>query len=120
MPARAGLTPSAHDVARDFRVTSALQGTEVSVPRPVLLCEDAAVLGGPFAVGEHVDGAPSRPRQTSTRSTTGRSTGASTSSSASSSPCTVSSPAAVGLSYFGRPDGYLRRQVTLWSTQWSA
>jgi len=55
-PPRAGRTPSAHDVARELRITSALDGTGVPVPRPVLLCEDESLLGGPFAVAAYVDG----------------------------------------------------------------
>ena len=39
-PPLAGLTASAHDVAREYRVTSALHGTAVPVARPVTLCED--------------------------------------------------------------------------------
>ena len=45
MPPRAGRTPSAHDVAREFRVTAALAGTPVPVARPVVLCEDKTLLG---------------------------------------------------------------------------
>ncbi len=39
------LLPSAHAVEREFRVMSALAGSEVPVPRTYALCEDAAVIG---------------------------------------------------------------------------
>ncbi len=55
-PPTAGLTPSAHDVAREFRITSALQDSGVPVARTVALCEDDAVMGAPFTVVEHIDG----------------------------------------------------------------
>ncbi|WP_116198655.1 phosphotransferase [Amycolatopsis circi] len=55
-PPRAGRTPSAHDVAREYRVTAALAGTGVPVARAVALCEDESLIGGPFAVAEYVDG----------------------------------------------------------------
>jgi len=40
MPPRSGRTPSAHDVAREYRVTKALADSAVPVARPLLLCED--------------------------------------------------------------------------------
>ncbi|MCK5928718.1 MAG: phosphotransferase, partial [Nocardioides sp.] len=55
-PPRAGRTPSAHDVAREYRVTSALGATDVPVPPAVVLCEDESLIGGPFAVSGFVPG----------------------------------------------------------------
>ncbi|WP_031511172.1 phosphotransferase family protein [Streptomyces megasporus] len=46
---------TAHDMAREHRVISALGPTEVPVPHAVLLCEDDSVLGAPFYVMDHVD-----------------------------------------------------------------
>ena len=60
MPPRSGRTPSAHDVAREYRVTKALEGTAVPVARPLLLCEDADILGAPFTLVEHVQGSTIR------------------------------------------------------------
>lgn len=119
MPPRAGRTPSAHDVAREFRVTSGLQASEVPVPRPLLLCEDDTVLGAPFTVVEHIDGRTVR---------TG--TDLEQLSDEEIERCVADlvrilallhrvEPGTVGLEDFGRPDGYLQRQVTLWSTQWA-
>jgi aminoglycoside phosphotransferase (APT) family kinase protein len=59
-PPRAGLTPSAHDVAREHRVTAALGATGVPVAEAVLLCEDDSVLGARFTVSAFVDGAAVR------------------------------------------------------------
>lgn len=50
------LLPSAHNVAREHRVISALQRTAVPVPQTVSLCTDTAVLGGQFYVMQFVDG----------------------------------------------------------------
>src|SRR2546423_4009401 len=44
--------PTAHDMRREFRVLSALATTDVPVPRPVVLCEDPAVIGAPFYLME--------------------------------------------------------------------
>src|SRR3989304_1974053 len=40
--------PTAHDMAREFRVLSGLAGTDVPAPRPIALCEDAGVNERPF------------------------------------------------------------------------
>jgi aminoglycoside phosphotransferase (APT) family kinase protein len=47
---------SAHDMGREHRVLSALQGTDVPVPPLVGLCEDESVTGAPFYVMEFVEG----------------------------------------------------------------
>src|SRR5207253_7274523 len=48
--------PTAHDMAREYRVLSALHGTAVPVPRPVAICSDTEVIGAPFYLMEWVDG----------------------------------------------------------------
>ena len=50
------LLKSAHQVDREHRVMKALEGTDVPVPRMLLLCEDESVLGTAFFVMEFVDG----------------------------------------------------------------
>ena len=50
------LLPSAHQVEREYRVMSALQGSDVPVPRTWLLCEDPEVIGTPFYVMDCVEG----------------------------------------------------------------
>jgi hypothetical protein len=42
------LLASAHAVDREHRVLSALAGSSVPVPRPLLMCSDASVIGTPF------------------------------------------------------------------------
>src|SRR5438094_4229248 len=57
-PPRGDLPPTAFDVTREFRVMSALvqAGASVPVPRPLALCEDRSVLGAPFYLMERVNG----------------------------------------------------------------
>jgi aminoglycoside phosphotransferase (APT) family kinase protein len=57
-PPRGDLPPSAFDVTREFRVMAALReaGAGVPVPRPVVLCEDKAVIGANFYAMEPVAG----------------------------------------------------------------
>lgn len=50
------LAPSAHAVDGEYRIHSALQGSAVRVPRPLLYCDDRAVIGTLFYVMECVGG----------------------------------------------------------------
>jgi len=50
------LLPRAHDVEREYRVLSALAGTDVAVPRVMALCEDSDIIGTAFYVMEFVQG----------------------------------------------------------------
>ena len=50
------LLPSAHAVDREFRVISALAGSDVPVARTYALCEDASVIGTMFYVMDYVEG----------------------------------------------------------------
>lgn len=55
-PPRGDILPTAHDMLREYRVLSALAPTRVRVPRPVIACEDLAVIGVPFYLMERVEG----------------------------------------------------------------
>ena len=54
-PPRGPLPPSAHDVLREARVLSALAG-RARVPAVLAVCDDEAVIGAPFYVMERVEG----------------------------------------------------------------
>jgi aminoglycoside phosphotransferase (APT) family kinase protein len=56
-PPRPPLPPSAHDVLREARLLTALDGTDARTPRVLATCDDESVLGGvPFYVMEEVAG----------------------------------------------------------------
>jgi aminoglycoside phosphotransferase (APT) family kinase protein len=55
-PPRGPLPPSAHDVVREARLLRALETTDVRVPSILAVCEDPAVIGAPFYVMELIDG----------------------------------------------------------------
>jgi aminoglycoside phosphotransferase (APT) family kinase protein len=55
-PPRPPLPPSAHDVLREARLLRAIEGTEVRIPRVLATCDDEAVIGAPFYVMELVEG----------------------------------------------------------------
>lgn len=54
-PPRGPLPPSAHDVLREARVLRGLEG-RARVPRVLAVCDDEAVIGSPFYVMEKVEG----------------------------------------------------------------
>lgn len=117
-PPLGGLTPSAHDMAREYRVVAALAGTGVPVAPTVALCEDDTVLGAPFSVVGYVPGTVLRvsgdldpySREDIDACAFGL---VDTVAALHAVPY-----AAVGLAGFGRPEGYLGRQVTRWHGQW--
>ncbi len=113
--------PTAHDMVREHTVMTALAGTSVPVPRTLHLCTDPVVLGQPFYVMELVEGHVCRealPAGYADAPEDRRAIG--------EGLVTVLGdlhgvdPAAVGLADFGRPDGYLERQVRRWGRQWEA
>ncbi len=55
-PPRPPLPPSAHDVLREARLLSAVQDARVRTPRVLATCDDESVIGAPFYVMEQVDG----------------------------------------------------------------
>ena len=55
-PPLAHVLPTAHDMAREYRVLAALQGTGIPVPHVIALCEDNSVIGARFYVMEWIDG----------------------------------------------------------------
>ena len=55
-PPRPPLPPSAHDVLREARLLRALEATAVRVPKVLATCEDESLLGVPFYVMERVEG----------------------------------------------------------------
>ncbi|MGV0655776.1 phosphotransferase family protein [Mycolicibacterium thermoresistibile] len=48
--------PSASNMQREWRILTALEGTAVPHPKPLLFCDDESVLGAPFLIMELVAG----------------------------------------------------------------
>jgi aminoglycoside phosphotransferase (APT) family kinase protein len=120
-PPTGALLATAHDMAREHRVISALGSTPVPVPRTLHLCTDESVLGAPFYVMERVlgihvvrefpAGYADRPDQ---RRTVGQNL-----VDVLADLHSVDADA-VGLADFGRPEGFAARQVRRWTKQWDA
>jgi aminoglycoside phosphotransferase (APT) family kinase protein len=113
---------TAHDVAREHRVMSALQDTAVPVPRMLGLCRDDRVNGAPFYVMSHVDGVVPHTAGDAEHLLTShaaRRRAAETMVDALVALHAVDVDV-VGLGDFARRSGYLDRQLKRWSAQWKA
>ena len=111
---------TAHDMRREHRVISALCPTAVPVPRPVLLCEDDTVLGAPFYVMEFVPGTPYRTAGELAPIGAARTREVVLSLVDTLVELHAVDPAEVGLADFGRPEGFLDRQLRRWGKQLDA
>lgn len=120
-PPLAHVLPTAHDMAREWKVMSALQGTGIPVPATVALCEDPSVVGSPFYVMDFVEGQVVRERLPQSWPDT-RETRQLMSRALVDVLLTLHAvaPASIGLADFGRPAGFLERQVRRWWQQWEA
>jgi aminoglycoside phosphotransferase (APT) family kinase protein len=110
--------PTAHDMAREYRVLSALRGTDIPVPAPVAFCPDIDVIGAPFYLMEYVDGLVLRSRQDGEQLSPDQGRQLSERLAEMLAAIHGLDPDAVGLTGFGRPDGYLARQLARWQRQW--
>jgi aminoglycoside phosphotransferase (APT) family kinase protein len=108
---------TAHDMTREYRVMTALHQTDVPVPATYALCEDPAVTGAPFYVMERVDGTPYRRAAELEPLGPARTAAISTRMVDTLAGLHRVDPVAVGLADFGRPDGFLARQVRRWRKQ---
>ena len=110
--------PTAHDMSREFRVLTALHGTDIPVPTPVAICADADVIGAPFYLMEYVDGVVLRTREDGERLTPAQARQLSDRLVEMLAAIHGVDVAATGLTGFGRPEGYLARQLARWQRQW--
>ncbi|MEW2523906.1 phosphotransferase family protein [Streptomyces sp. NPDC047071] len=111
---------TAHDMRREHRVISALHPTAVPVPRPVLLCEDESVVGAPFYVMEFVEGTPYRTAEQLAPLGPERTRATVLGLVDALVDLHAVDPEAVGLADFGRPEGFLDRQLRRWGKQLAA
>ena len=51
-----GCATTSHRTAWEYRIITALYGTDIPVARPYCICDDDSVIGTPFYVMAHVDG----------------------------------------------------------------
>ena len=111
---------TAHDMAREHRVISALAGSEVPVPRAFAFCDDTAVNDAPFYVMERVDGRILRSPEDMSDLSDADATRISHALVDTLARLHAVDYDAAGLGDFGRPDGFLARNVARWGKQWEA
>jgi len=113
------ILPTAHDMSREYRVLSALHGTPVPVPRTYVLGGAEHALRTPFYVMERVVGHVCRDVLP-----VGYADSAAQRSAIGAGLIDVLAalhkidPGEVGLADFGRPAGFMERQLRRWSQQW--
>jgi aminoglycoside phosphotransferase (APT) family kinase protein/NAD(P)-dependent dehydrogenase (short-subunit alcohol dehydrogenase family) len=112
---------TAHDMGREYRVLTALADSPVPVPRTTLLCPDETVLGAPFYLMEWVPGEVYRSDVEAARALgPQRLRGLADDLVRVLGDLHSLDPDEYSLSDFGRPDGYLERQLRRWRTQLDA
>jgi len=111
---------TAHDMGREFRVISALASTPVPVPEAYASCADGSVVGAPFYVMGFVDGTPYRLAGELEALGPERTRAIGKRMVDTLADLHLVDPASVGLADFGRPGGFLARQVRRWGQQLDA
>jgi aminoglycoside phosphotransferase (APT) family kinase protein len=118
-PPRPPFPPSAHDVLREHGILSACAGHRVRTPRPLFACAaEATAVGVPYYLMEHVDGdvlttsLPARFEPLEERRRIG--------SEVIDALVEIHAldPTASDLARFGKPAGYLDRQLALFASLW--
>lgn len=113
------LLPKAHAVDREFRVMQALGPTSVPVPDMLAFCDDENIIGAEFFVMEYVPGRIVAPPSMGPIARADRPALAYSLIDTLADLHLVDWQA-VGLTGFGRPEGYMARQTARWSAQYEA
>ena len=113
------LLPSAHAVDREYKVITALQNTEVPVPKTYGLCEDEDVIGTSFFVMDFLDGSIYWDLLLADKSPKERTEIYASKNKVIAELHKVNYEN-VGLSNYGKPGNYIARQVSRWTKQYLA
>jgi aminoglycoside phosphotransferase (APT) family kinase protein len=113
------LLPSAHLIEREYRILRALPETQVPVPHAHLLCEDPSVIGTAFYVMDHVDGRVIT-GVTLPNLTPAERRAIYTDYARVAARLHAVDYKACGLADFGKPEGYVARQLDRWTKQYLA
>ena len=115
------LPPSAHDMAREYRVLSRLWEGFHAAPRAIVMCEDPAIIGAPFFVMERREGAVIKnrhplPSELEQKPETFRRISENLIDTLAD--LHAADYEKIGLGGLGRPEGFLQRQITGWMGRW--
>lgn len=117
-PPKDAIDATAHNMAREHRLLAALAATDVPAPRPLALCSDPSVVPAPLLVMEAIEGVSltwDLPDSYAGDAATMRGMG-----DAMIDALALLHGAdwrTIGLDDFGRPEGFLDRQVGRWTSQ---
>lgn len=111
------LLPGAHAVDREYRVLEALGRQRFPVARVYALCEDESVIGTPFYVMDMVEGRIFWEAEMPGLTHDDRAA-AFDSMNATITTLHNFDPAEIGLGDYGKPTGFVERQVARWSKQY--
>jgi aminoglycoside phosphotransferase (APT) family kinase protein len=117
-PPMSHVLATANDMKREWTVMSALHDTDVPVPEVVATCTDESVLGAPFYLTEYLDGIVFNDASDVSHLSEQESRACALELMDVLARLHALDPTAVGLAEFGRPAGFLERQLRRWSTQW--
>jgi aminoglycoside phosphotransferase (APT) family kinase protein len=119
-PPLSHVQPTAHDMQREYRVISALAGTAVPVPKTYAICDDPAVIGAPFYIMEHVRGlVPVDPAAVERKFGEAQRRALGEELIDTLAELHSVDPESVGLGDFGKPQGYIERQLRRFSEQFA-
>ena len=110
--------PTAHDMGREYRVIAALGRAGFPVPHPITLCASDAPLGAPFYLMAFVPGVVFDDAPALAALTFEQAGHVSHRLVRTLAQLHAIDPERVGLADFGRPDGFVARQVRRWTQQW--
>lgn len=110
---------TAHDMGREYRIISALYPTDVPVAQPFAYCQDLQVTGAPFYVMSYVKGYILRDAQSTQEIFPEESQRQKIGNDLIDVLALLHSidPTSVGLSDFGKHEGYITRQLSRWWQQ---
>ena len=111
---------SAHDMAREHRIVSALAGSPVPVAPTFGLCEDVSVNDAPFYIMGFVEGCVLHDATATAELSSPARQSLSRDVADVLSQLHNIDPAGVGLAELGRKEAYLARQLKRWNKQWFA
>ncbi|MGA2014904.1 MAG: phosphotransferase family protein [Solirubrobacteraceae bacterium] len=117
-PPRGPLPPSAHDVLREARLLGALAPTSVRAPGVLAVCEDDGVIGAPFYVMERIEGAVITDSVPPALDTPRQRAAIADQLIDAVVELHGTDWTTIGLEGFGRPTGYLERQLRRFGGLW--
>ena len=111
---------TAHDMAREHRIVSAVGRTAVPVPEALGLCTDVTVTGAPFYVMSWMDGLVLADPDTAQRLSMQARSDASNHLIDVLADLHSADVDGIGLGDLARRDGFIERQVRRWTAQWQS